>query len=195
MAQAWRIDRKIPVWVWSAVGGIGVVAILLGDAMLIQAAAAYEGPLAQYAKDHFAIDEAQFLALPPVPAPSDWARSEGTAGNWILAAGLVLASVAGMVRLSTVRIRWLLFRTLGALLLTICSGITVVTMLRPTVFQFMYVNSGECVEGCYYIPQPIGGWLDTAAIALILSGLVCVLLGGVAIVRSLGAPKQTSAPT
>ena len=90
-----------------------------------------------------------------------------------------------MVRLSKVRLRWLLLRSLGALLVAVLSGITAVSMLRPNPFLFMYVNSGQCVEGCYYTPQPIGGWLRTVTIAVILSGLICVVLGGVAVVRSL----------
>src|SRR5712692_542280 len=191
--ERWRIDCKIPIGVWIAVGGIGVVATLLGEAMLINAAASYQHPLAQYAQDHRDIDEAQFRSLPPVPAPSEWAHTEGILGNGTLAVGLVLASVAAMVRLSMVRIRWLLLRSLGALLVAVWSGVTAVNMLRPNPFLFMYVNSGECVEGCFYTPQPIGGWLGTVTIALILSGLLCVVLGGVAVVRSLLRSRRKTA--
>jgi hypothetical protein len=190
--QRWRIDRKIPIGVWIAVGGIGIIATLLGEAMLINAVARYQGPLVQYAQDHRAIDEAQFLSLPPVPAPSEWARSEGTLGNGTLAIGLVLASFAAVVRLSKVRLRWLLLRSLGALFVAVWSGVTAVNMLRPNPFLFMYVNSGLCVEGCYYTPQPIGGWLGTVTIAVIVSGLLCVVLGVVAGVRLLGIRRRTA---
>lgn len=191
--ERWRVDRKIPIRVWIAVGGVGVVATLLGEAMLINAVASYQQPLAQYAQDHRAIDEGQFRSLPPVPAPSEWAHSEGIFGNGILAVGLVLASVAAMVRISRVRIRWLLLRSLGALLVAVWSGVTAVNMLRPNPFLFMYVNSGQCVEGCFYTPQPIGGWLGTVSIALILSGLLCVMLGAVAVVRSLPRIRRKTA--
>ena len=190
--ERWRIDRKIPIHVWIAIGGFGVVAILLGEALLIQAVTAYKGPLAQYANDYRAIDETQFHSLPPVPAPSDSARSEGVLGNGALAVGLVLASVAAMVRLSKVRLRWLLVRSLGALLVAICSGITAVNMLRSIAFLFMYVNSGDCVEGCYYTPQPLDGWSGTVTIAVILSSVLCVVLGGVAVVRRLRIRSKTA---
>jgi len=184
--ERWRIDRKIPIGVWIAVGGIGVVATLLGEAMLINAAASYQHPLAQYAQDHRDIDEAQFRSLPPVPAPSEWAHTEGILGNGTLAVGLVLASVAAMVRLAKVRLRWLGLRSLGALLVSVCSGVTLVNVVPAHELEyFYYVNSAECVQGCFYIPQPIGGWFGTVAIAVIVSVLLCVVLGGVAIARSL----------
>jgi hypothetical protein len=191
--QSWRIDRKIPIRVWIAVGGIGIVATLIGELMLIDAVAGYQQPLAQYARDHRDIDEAQFRSLPPVTAPSEWAHSEGIFGNGTLAVGLVLASVAALVRLSKVRIRWLLLRSLGALLVAVWSGVTAVNMLRPSPFLFMYVNSGWCVGGCYYTPQPIGGWLGTVTIAVILSGLFCVVFGSLAVVRSLLRSRRRTA--
>jgi hypothetical protein len=180
----WRIDRKIPVPVWIAVGGIAMIATLLGEAMLINAVASYQRPLVQYAQDHRAIDEAQFKALPPIPAPSEWAYWEGTLGNRSLTVGLVLGSIAAMVRLATVRLRWLGLRSLVALLVAVCSGVTLVNV-APHLLDFYYVNSAECVEGCYFLPEPIGGWLGTAAIAVIVSVLLSVVLGGVAIARSL----------
>jgi len=45
--------------------------------------------------------------------------------------------------------------------------------------------SGLCDQGCFYIPEPIGGWFGTVAIAVIVSLLLCVVLGVVAIARSL----------
>jgi hypothetical protein len=181
--QRWRIDRKIPIRVWIAVGGIGIIATLLGEAMLINAVASYQHALAQYALDHRAIDEAQFRSLLPVPAPSEWAYWEGTFGNRSLTVGVVLASLAAMVRLSRVRLRWLLLRALGALIVAVCSAVTFVNVV-PHDFPFSYVNSAECVEGCFYTPQPIGGWLGTVTIAVVLSGLLCVVLGTLALVRS-----------
>jgi hypothetical protein len=190
--QRWRIDRKIPILVWIAVGGIGIIATLLGEAMLINAVASYQHPLVQYAQDHRGIDEAQFKALPPVPAPSEWANREGTFGNGSLTLGLVLASMAAMVRLSKVRLRWLVLRSLGALLVAVCSGVTLVNVAQH-LLDFYYVNSAECVEGCYYMPQPIGGWLGTVAIAVILSVLLCLVLAGVAIARSLPRIRRQTA--
>ena len=183
-AQGPSIDRKIPAGVWIAVGGIGVVAILFGEALLIHAVAAYQAPLAQYADDHHAIDEAQFHSLPPVVGPG-WAQSEASLGNGILAIGLVLASVAALVRLSKVSARWLLLRSGAALIVAISSGVAALIMWRPIGLNFMYVNSGDCVGGCYFTPRPIDGWLETVTIAVILSLVLCVLPGSVAIVRSL----------
>jgi hypothetical protein len=184
--QRWRIDRKIPFPVWIAFGGIGVIAILLGEAMLINAVASYQPPLAQYAQDHRQIDEAKFKSLQPVTAPTEWAYWEGTFGNRSLIVGLVLATMAAMVRLSTVRLRWLVLRSLGALILAVCSGVTLVNVVPAHELEyFYYVNSGACVQGCWYIPEPIGGWFGTVAIAVIVSVLLCVALGAVTIARSL----------
>jgi len=192
--QMWRIDRKIPIPVWIAVGGIGIAATLLGEAMLINAVASYQRPLVQYAQDHRQIDEDQFKALPPVPAPSAWAYWEGTFGNRSLTVGLVLGSIAAMVRLAKVRLRWLGLRSLGALILAVCSGITLANVLPAHELDYYYyVNSAECVEGCWYIPQPIGGWFETVAIAVIVSTLLCVVLGGVAIARSLPRLRRKTA--
>lgn len=188
--QGWRIDRKIPIAVWIAVGGIGIVAFLIGEAMLINAVASYQPALAQYLQDHLQIDEAQFKALPPIPPPSDWAYSEGTFGERSLFVGLVLASMAAMVRLLKVRVRWLVLRSLGALVMAVCSAVTLVNVVPHNVLDFNYVNSGACVEGCFYIPKPIDGWFGTVAIALIVSVLICVVLGSVAIARSL--PRTTA---
>jgi hypothetical protein len=69
--QRWRIDRNIPIPVWIALGGIGIIATLLGEAMLINAVASYQHPLVQYAQDHRQIDEAQFKSLKPVTAPTE----------------------------------------------------------------------------------------------------------------------------
>jgi hypothetical protein len=181
----WRIDRKIPIPIWIAVGGIGIIATLLGEALLINAVAAYQHPLAQYLVDHAGIDEAQFKALRPVPPPSEWAFREGTFGNSSLTAGMLLAAIAAVVRLLKVRLRWLLVRALTTLLLTVCTAVTLVKVLPHNALNFFYVNSTECVEGCFYIPQPINGWLDTVAIAFIVGLLLCVLLGVVAVARSL----------
>jgi hypothetical protein len=181
--QTWRIDRRIPIPVWIAVGGIGIIATLLGEAMLISAVASYQRPLVQYAQDHRDPNEAQFKALPPVPPPSEWAYREGTFGNGSLIAGLVLGSMAAMIRLAKVRLRWLGLRSLGALLVAICSGITLVNAVPHNFFDFYYVNSAECVGGCYYIPQPIGGWTGTVVIAVIVSVLLCQVLGIVTIAR------------
>jgi hypothetical protein len=74
--------------------------------------------------------------------------------------------MAAMVRLWKVRLRWLVLRSLGALLLAVCSGVTLVNVAQH-LLDFYYVNSAECVEGCYYMPRPIGGWLGTVAIAVI----------------------------
>ncbi len=182
----WRIDRNIPISVWIAVGGIGICATLFGEAMLMDSVASYQRPLVQYSQDHRDIDEAQLKALPPVPAPSEWAYQEGTLGNRSLVVGLVLASVAAMVRLAKVRLRWLGLRSLGALLVAVFSAVTLVNVVPAHELEyFYYVNSGVCVEGCPYIPQPIDGWFGAVAIALIVSVLLCVVLGGVAVARSL----------
>jgi hypothetical protein len=181
----WRIDRKIPTPVWIAVGGMGIIATLLGEAMLINAMAAYQHPLAQYLLDHGAIDEAQFKALPPVTPPSEWAFREGTYGNSSLIVGMVLASIAAVVRLLRVRLRWLVVRSLSTLLVTVCTGVTLLNVVPHDALNFFYVNSTQCVEGCFYIPQPINEWFDTVAVAFIVGLLLCVVLGGVAVARSL----------
>jgi hypothetical protein len=192
--QILRIDRKIPIPVWIAVGAIGISTTLLSEAMLINSVASYQRPLVQYAKDHRDIDEAQLKVLPPVPAPSEWAYWEGTFGNRSLIVGLVLASMAAMVRLAKVRLRWLGLRSLGALLVAFFSGVTLVNVVPAHELEyFSYVNSGLCVEGCFYIPQPIGGSFGTVAIAVIVSVLVCVVLGVVAIARSLPRIRRKTA--
>jgi hypothetical protein len=184
--QKWRIDRMIPISVWIAVGGIGLSATLLGEAMLINSVASYQRPLVQYAQEHRDIDEAQLKVLPPVPAPTEWAYWEGTFGNRSLILGLVLGSMAAMVRLAKVRLRWLGLRSLGVLIVAVGSAFTLVNVVPAHELEnFSYVNSGLCDQGCFYIPQPIGGWFGTVAIAVIVSLLLCVVLGGVAIARSL----------
>lgn len=91
-----------------------------------------------------------------------------------------------------VTVRVLLLRSVAALLVAICSAVAAVIMWRPIGLNFMYVNSGDCVEGCYFTPQPIDGWLEPVTIAVILSLAPCVFLGGVAIVQSLKTrPKPT----
>jgi hypothetical protein len=189
----WRIDRKIPIPVWIAVGGMGILATLLGEAMLINAVAAYQHPLAQYLLDHGAIDEAQFKALPPVPPPSEWAFREGTFGSSSLTVGMLLASLAAVVRLLKVRLRWLVVRALSAVLVTVCTGVTLVNVVPHDALNFYYVNSTECVEGCFYIPQPINGWFDIVAVAFIVGLLLCVVLGGVAMARSLPGTRGKTA--
>jgi hypothetical protein len=91
-----------------------------------------------------------------------------------------------MVRLAKVRRRWLALRFLGALFVAVCSVVTLVNVVPAHELEnFYYVNSAECVEGCFYIPEPIGGWFRTVAVAVIVSVLLCVALGGVALARSL----------
>jgi hypothetical protein len=189
--KAWRIDRKIPIAVWIAAAGIGIVAFLVGEAMLINAVGSYQPALAQYLHDHFAIDEVQFRALPPVQPPSDWAYSEGSFGATSLLVGLALASMAALVRLMKVRVRWIAFRSLVALVMAICSAVSLVNVLPHNALEFDYVNSGVCVEGCFYIPQPIDGWFDTVAIALLVSLLLSAGLAAAAFARSL--PRTTPA--
>jgi len=190
--RGWKVDRRIPIAVWIAVAGIGIVAFLVGEAMLINAVGSYQPALSQYLHDHLLIDEAQYKALPPVRPPSDWAYSEGSFGAKSLLVGLVLASMAALVRLTKVRVRWLTVRSLVALVLAVCSAVSVVNVLPHNALDFAYVNSGVCVEGCFYIPQPIDGWFGTVTIALIVSLLLSAGLAGVAIARF--ARRAAAAP-
>src|SRR5689334_18313357 len=120
----WRIDRRIPVRAWIAVGVIAVAGLMLGEVMLGGALSSYKAPIAEYARAHGEIDEDQYRILQPIPPPSQSAFVEGTVGAWFLGVGLLLALAAGAVRLAGVRIRWLFLRPLVALIVAIYSGVT-----------------------------------------------------------------------
>jgi hypothetical protein len=190
--RSWRIDRRIPIAVWIVVAGIGVVALLGGEAMLINAVATYQPALAQYLQDHLLIDEDQYKALSPVPPPSEWAYLEGEYGARTVLAGLVLASMAALVRLMKVRVRWVLLRALVALAIAACSAVAAANVLPHNALSFAYMNSGPCVEGCFYIPQPIDGWFLAVLIAMIVSFLLSAGLAAVAIARSAARSVHTS---
>lgn len=190
-SPGWRIDRKIPVRVWIAIGGIAIAGTMLGNVMLGGALTSYKAPLAQYASAHADIDEDQYRALQPVPAPSEAAYLEGTLGAWLLGLGLLLGLAAGVVRLSKVRVRWLFPRALVALIVAIYSGVTFANAAPSVFFKFMYVNSTDCVGGCYFTPDPLGAWLSLLAIAatvgaLSAAGLLLTVVVRIALAKSSG---------
>ena len=184
-SQSWRLDRRIPIRVWVAVGGVAIVSTVAGELMLGSALDSYKSPLAQYAAAHDNLDEVAYRSLAPVPAPSQAAYVEGTLGAWSAGVGLLLAVLAAMVGLVKVRVRWLLFRALIALTVAVYSAVTFANVAPSVFFKFMYVNSTDCVGGCYFTPDPVGGWLLVVAIATIVSAFCCAGLLLVAVVRVL----------